>query len=313
MTRVVVLGASGFIGSGITRALARADVSLRVVARRPTPAPAHVEVRAADLTDGVAEHVADADAVVHLAAYTDGGWRVADGDTVAERVNVGLVADLVDALRGRPSPPVVLFAGTETQVGLTERVRIDGSEPDNPRSAYTRQKLAAENLLKDATAEGVLRGVSLRLPTVYGQGPETTARDKGVVALMVRKAFADEPLTMWHDGTVRRDFVYIDDVTAAFVSALDNADALAGKHYVLGSGVGEPLGKVFAEIAARVSATTGRPPVPVVSVPPPGHAEPTDLKSVEVDASAFRAVTGWEPRVPLTEGIRRTVASIAGE
>ncbi|SER42458.1 NAD-dependent epimerase/dehydratase family protein [Actinokineospora terrae] len=309
--KVVVLGASGFIGSGIVRALAQRQVQLRLVARRPTPVPAdavaEVETRAADLREGVAEHVADADAVVHLVAYTDGGWRVADGDKTAERVNVGLVADLVEALRSRPTPPVVLFSGTETQVGLADRVRIDGTETDNPLSAYTRQKLAAENLLKDATRDGVVRAVSLRLPTIYGE-----QGDRGVVAFMARKAFANEPLTMWHDGTVRRDLVFVDDVTAAFLAALDHADALAGRHYVLGSGVGVPLRKVFELVAAEVSALTGAPPVPVVSVPPPGHMEPTDLKSVEVDASAFRMVTGWTTRVGLEEGVRRTVAATAG-
>ncbi|GAA2961915.1 NAD-dependent epimerase/dehydratase family protein [Actinokineospora diospyrosa] len=309
--RVVVLGASGFIGTGIVRALAARQIQLRLVARRPTPVPgdsvAEVEVRAADLRDGVADHVADADAVVHLVAYTDGGWRVADGDTTAERVNVGLLNDVVEALRSRPTPPVVLFSGTETQVGLADRVRIDGTEEDKPLSAYTRQKLAAENLLKDATSDGVIRGVSLRLPTIYGE-----QGDRGVVAFMARKAFANEPLTMWHDGTVRRDLVFADDVTAAFIAALDHADALAGRHYVLGSGVGVPLRKVFELVAAEVAAVTGQPPVPVVSVPPPGHMEPTDLKSVEVDASAFHSVTGWTTQVSLEEGIRRTVAAVAG-
>ncbi|WP_026422535.1 NAD-dependent epimerase/dehydratase family protein [Actinokineospora inagensis] len=309
--RVVVLGASGFIGTGISRALAARRVQLRLVARRTPPIPvaavAEVEVRAADLRDGVAEHIADADAVVHLVAYTDGGWRVADGDKMAERVNVGLAADVVDALRTRSTPPVVLFSGTETQVGLAERERIDGTEPDNPHSAYTRQKLATENLFKDATRDGVVRAVSLRLPTIYGE-----KGDRGVVSLMARKAFAGEPLTMWHDGTVRRDLVFADDVTSAFTAALDHADALAGRHYVLGSGVGVPLRKVFELVAAEVAAVTGNPPVPVVSVEPPGHMEPTDLKSVEVDASAFHAVTGWTTRVGLEEGIRRTVAAVAG-
>jgi nucleoside-diphosphate-sugar epimerase len=342
-----VLGASGFIGSALSRALATRPIGLRLVARRPAPVPRHavadVEVCATDLTapGALAAAVADCDAVVHLVAYTDGGWRVADGDTVAERVNVGLVEDLVAALRSHRAapatvdsrravpaavaagvaapaapvsvcaPPAVLFAGTDTQVGLTDHERIDGTEPDRPRSAYCRQKLAAENVLKQATADGLIRAASLRLPTVYGHGPDSTCADRGVVSLMVRRALAGDPLTMWHDGTVRRDLVYIDDVTAAFVAALDHMDALAGRHWLIGSGMGVPLGVVFAQIADLVSGRTGRAPVEVVSVDPPAHAEPTDLKSVEIDSSAFRAVTGWRPWVSLRDGLTRTVTALA--
>ncbi|HEU5471630.1 MAG TPA: NAD-dependent epimerase/dehydratase [Actinophytocola sp.] len=315
---VVVLGASGFIGSAVARALARQPVRLRLVARRPAPSPvdpvADIEVCAADLTaPGVlAGAVAGADTIVHLVAYTEGGWRVADGDAVAERINVGLVRDLIDVLAGFDRAPAVLFAGTDTQVGLTAHDRIDGTEPDRPRCAYSRHKLTAETLLKRATAAGVLRAVSLRLPTVYGHGPDSTADDRGVVAFMVRRALAGHDLTMWNDGSVRRDFVYIDDVTAAFTAAAAHVEALAGAHWLIGTGTGEPLGKVFTAIAELVARHTGRPPAPVVSIPPPPHAEPTDLKSVEIDSTAFRTVTGWQPRIPLHEGLRRTVTAIAG-
>ncbi|WP_329897585.1 NAD-dependent epimerase/dehydratase family protein [Streptomyces sp. SP17KL33] len=322
---VVVLGASGFIGSAVVRELARRPIRLRCVARGPVPVPAaataRIEVRSADLgaPGELARAVEGADAVVHLVAYIAGPatWRVAEGDTAAERVNVGLAHDLIEALRARRErrsaapPPTVVFAGTTTQAGPTAPVRIDGSEPDAPTGTYDRQKLAAEQALKRATAENVLRGVVLRLPTVFGYGPASTATDKGVVSAMVRRALAGEPLTMWHDGTVRRDLLYVDDVARALVTSLDHADALAGRHWLLGTGHGEPLGEVFARIARIVADRTGRPPVPVVSVTPPEHAEASDFRSVEVDATAFRTATGWRPVTPLSEALELTVAALA--
>ncbi|MDF5759271.1 NAD-dependent epimerase/dehydratase [Spongiactinospora sp. TRM90649] len=318
---VVVLGASGFIGSPVTRALAKRPIRLRLVARRPTPVPeggvADIEVRTADLTEegALADLVEGADAVFHLVAYTDGGWRVADGDTMAERINVGLARELVEAIRSRPSPgkpPVVLYAGTKTQVGHPPGDRIDGTEPDNPVSPYGRQKLAAETALKEATAEGVLRAVSLRLPTVYGHGPESTATDRGVAATMMRRAMAGDRLTMWSDGSVRRDLVYIDDVVDAFLTALDHADELAGRHWLVGGGASVPLGELFTEIAALVAERTGRPPVPVVSVPPPDNADPTDMSNQEMDSTAFRNITGWRPKTLLRDGLARTATELVG-
>ncbi|MDU0291014.1 NAD-dependent epimerase/dehydratase [Saccharothrix longispora] len=319
--RAVVLGGTGFIGSAVLHALARDGLAVRAVATRPTPPPPGAtafEAVVLDLTapGALAGVVADADVVVYALAHRSGSgsWRAADGDTSAERVNTGLVLDLVDVLsaRGGP-PPVVLYAGTKSQLGDTDQVRIDGSETDRPRTPYGRQKLAAELALTAADADGVLRAVSLRLPTTYGHVPGSGAVDRGVVSAMARRALAGEPITMWHDGTVRRDLLHVADAAEAFRLALRHVDRLAGRHWVIGTGRSAPLGEVFREVAGLVAELTGREPVPVRSVPPPGEVDPGDLESVEFDASAFTAVTGWRPRVRADEGLRDTVARLVAD
>lgn len=320
--RVVLLGATGFVGSAVLRELASMPLRLRAVARHAAPVPddavADVEVRTADLTEpGVmASVVADADIVVHTVAYIAGAstWRVSEGDTAAERVNVGLVRDLVAVLRDTERtgpPPAVLFTGAASQAGPVEAEVLDGSEEDRPVGEYDRQKLAAERVLMEAHAEGVVRGVSLRLPTVFGYGPLSTVRDKGVVTTMVRKAIAGDPITMWHDGTVRRDLLYVQDVARAVAVAIGHVDELAGKHWLLGTGEGRPLGGVFETVARLVSEETGKDPVPVTSVEPPAHAETGDFRSITIDASAFGTATGWRPATTLEDGLRATVAFAA--
>lgn len=310
---IVVLGASGFVGTAVMAALASRPVTVRAVARGPALVPnagrARFEVRTADLTvvANLAEAVAGADAVIHL-VLDGGGWRGA-GDRGNERANVGVMRDLLDCLRGQAAdrPPAVVFAGSASQVGPPPRRPIDGTEPDHPATAYDRQKQVAEDLLTRASAEGVVRGVSLRLPTVFGV---PSHGHRGVLAAMTRRALAGEALTMWHDGSVERELLDVEDVAAAFVAALDHADALASRHWLLGNGRGDRVGDVFTAIAELVSAHTGRPPVPVVSVPPPAHAQRTDFESVVVDSSAFRAVTGWCPRTPLRESLARMVRAM---
>jgi nucleoside-diphosphate-sugar epimerase len=319
---IVLLGASGFVGSAVLRELATRPVRVRAVSRRPAIVPegarAEIEVLPVDLCEPgrMAEAVAGADVVIHAVAYIDGvtTWRVADGDSAAERVTVGLVRDLIEAVRpavaGDGAPVRVVFTGAASQVG---REVIDGTEPDRPAGEYDRQKLAAESALLAAHADGVVRATSIRLPTVFGAGPASTARDKGVVSLMVRRAVAGQDITMWHDGTVRRDLVYIDDVARALVAAAEHADELAGRSWLLGSGHGAPLGEVFTTVAGLVAAETGKPPVQVMSVPAPAHAEAGDFRGVTIDSTAFRAVTGWHPRVPLDEALARTVAHCVQE
>ncbi|CAM5280070.1 UDP-glucose 4-epimerase [Streptomyces spiroverticillatus] len=315
---VTVLGASGFVGSAVLAAFARRPVLLRAVARRTSHVPAtgaaRTQVRTADLTRAgqVADAVAGADVVIHLVTHS-GGWRAAESDPASRAVNVGVMEMLCEALsdRRRDGPgPLVLYAGAASQIGLPPDRPVDGSEPDRPETAYDRHKLAAERLLKEATADSVMRGVSLRLPTVFGHVGEH-APDRGVVAFMIRRALAGEPLTLWHDGTVARDLVHVDDIAEAFTAAADHPDELSGNHWLLGAGRGDPLGAVCRTVSRLVADRLGKPPVPVVSTAPPKDAPATDFRSVTIDSSPFRSVTGWRPRTPLHTALERTVAALA--
>ncbi|MEW2353459.1 NAD-dependent epimerase/dehydratase [Spirillospora sp. NPDC029432] len=318
---VSVLGASGYLGSVLTALLAKEPVRLRAVARRPSPVPeraaAEVEVRTADLTDAgcLADAVADADVVYHLGKH-DGGWRDAERNPDSERINVGVMRELVEILRRRRpggEPPLVVFAATTSQVGPPPEHPMDGGEPDRPETAYDRQKLAAERILKAATGEGVLRGVSLRLPTVFGQSPLSRVPDRGVVSTMVRRALAAEPLTMWHDGTVKRDLVYVEDVAEAFAAVTRRPGALAGRHWLVGTGRHDTLDEVFRTVAESVAAHSGRPAVPVVSVKPPENAPAIDFLSVTIDPAPFRLASGWRARTELRDAVDRTVAALLDE
>ncbi|MEV1178652.1 NAD-dependent epimerase/dehydratase [Nonomuraea sp. NPDC049784] len=307
---VVVLGATGLIGSQVAAMLADRDIRLRLVASHEPSRPAggaETETVAADLTapGQVESAVAEADAVFHLVARHDGAraWRVAENDDTGERINVGILVDVLAATRR--ARPVVVYAGSTSQSGVAGR--IDGTEPDRPASLYDRQKLAAETALMRATSDGLVRGVSVRLPTVYGCRPD--GAERGVVSAMIRRALAGEPLQMWGDGRMRRDLLHARDAARALVSAFDHADALAGRHWVVGTGRPVPVATLFGLVAATVGAHTGRPPVPLESVPPPAHAASGDLLDVEIDASRFTAVAGWSPRVELGEGLRETVAN----
>ncbi|MBE1579749.1 NAD-dependent epimerase/dehydratase family protein [Amycolatopsis roodepoortensis] len=311
MKQITVLGASGFVGSAVTRALARQPIRLRAVSRRkltPPDGQAETTVVAADLTDraALAEAVAGSDAIVYL-LLADGGWRVAETEE-AERVNLGVMRDLVDVVSGNP---LVVYGGAASQVGVPPREPIDGSEPDEPGTPYDQQKLAAEQVLKKATADGRVRGISLRLPTVFGETlTEGANSDRGVVSAMARRALDGHDLTIWGDGTVRRDLVHIEDIAAAFTAALAAPDALVGGHWLLGAGRGDQLADVFRLVAKEMAGHTGRDPVDVVCVEPPSHAPSTDLRSVTIDSTPFRAVTGWRPEISLPEGVRRTVAAL---
>lgn len=305
---IVVLGASGFMGSAVVDRLAGLPVRVRAVARGLSPVPAaeavaDVETRQMDLArpGALADAVEGADAVVHLVAQVGGdrSWRAADERT--ERVNVGVMRDLVTAFEGRDAPaPAVVFASTAQA----------GTSGEHPRAAYAQQKIAAEEVLHEGTSRGTVRGVVLRLSTVYGRSPLSGSAGRGVLAAMTRRALDGDPLTMWHDGSVERDFLHVRDAAHAFVTALDHVPRLEGGDWAVGSGSRVRLGEVFSFLADAVAEQTGRPPVPVQSVKPPDFAEAGDFHTPESDPAAFSAVTGWSPALPLREGLKDLVAAL---
>ncbi|WP_305788107.1 NAD-dependent epimerase/dehydratase family protein [Symbioplanes lichenis] len=299
---VVVLGASGFLGAAVTAELAALPVRLRLVSRaRKLELPAATaEVRLADLTapGAVRDAVAGADAVIHLAAHfsDERSWREPGGDSA--RLGTGLLDTLAGAVRGRP--PIVVFASTVQAA----------APPGSPLNDYVREKIAAERLLAEATRAGAVRGIALRPATIYGRTPLTGSVGRGVVAAMARKAVAAEPITMWHDGTVVRDLVHVTDAARAFVAALHAPAALSGGRWLVGTGRPARLGEVFRTLAGLVAVRTGRPPVPVVTVPPPDWADATDFGDVRLDVSPFTGAAGWRPRVRLADGLADVVDAL---
>nr|AAD31798.1 putative deoxyhexose reductase [Streptomyces griseus] len=318
---VTVLGGVGLRGPWSWRRCRGAPSGCAPVARGPVAVPrgarADVERCTGDLTDRdvLRAAVAGSDAIVHLVSH-GAGWRgEGASDEALGRANAGVMSALLEALleRGhaRGAAALVLFAGSTSQAGPGAPIPVDESAPDAPTSPYDRQKQAAERELLAAAAQGTVRGASLRLPTVYGRGAPAGRKDRGVLAAMVRRALAGEPLTMWHDGSVLRDLLHVDDTARAFLAALDHPEAVTGRHWVLGTGQGEPLGRVFRSIADGVAARTGRPPVPVTAVPPPAHALPTDLRSTVANSTRFRTAEGWRPLTPLDAGLADLIADLA--
>lgn len=307
---VVVLGSSGFIGSAVTTELAELPVRLRLVSRGKSAVPedpvAEVEAYRADLSQPgrAAEAVAGADTVVHLASGIGGRGTWREADERSERFNVDVAREMVGALDRAGvghRPPAVVFTST-IQAG-EEGASVSGS--------YAAQKLAAERILLAAHAEGRINATVLRLCTVYGRSPLTGSTGLGVLAAMVDRALAGEPLTIWHDGSVERDLLEVSDAAAAVVAAVRHKDRLGGDSWVVATGHRHRLDWLFGTIADLVAERTGRDPVPVVSSAPPENAGTGDFRTPLLDPSGFAAATGWHPKVPLREGMAAVVDALS--
>jgi UDP-glucose 4-epimerase len=307
--RALITGGRGYLGRSLSDALLRDGLEVTRIGRTPPDRPAPGDDVVGDVRErgAVEELVRAASVVFHLAAQTS--VPVAEQDPAADlAANVTPLVHILDACARSGHRPVVVLASTATACGLPARLPVGDDAVDAPVTIYDLHKGIAERYLRYQAERGVVRGGSLRLANVYGPGPRSGAADRGVLNAMIAKALRGEPLTVYGDGRNIRDYVFVDDVVAAFTLAARHAPALGGRAHVIGAGVGHTIADAVALVAARVLARTGVR-APVVHVDPPRPPSPVESRDFVADSSGFSRATGWTARVKLADGIDRTIES----
>lgn len=299
MSRIVITGARGYIGSALAQRLAREGHELRLVSR--TSGDTYEQ---ADLRDEAtwSQLINGASAIVHLSSRTD--LRSAEADPAGdEEINIAPVRALVRAAEKAASPVKIIFASTVTIVGNENENPVDERTPDRPVSVYDRHKLACETILRDATARGASRACSLRLSNVYGYGRSSVNANRGVLNAMMKRAAAGEALPIYGDGAYIRDFTHLDDVVAAFCAAIASDAACEGRHFVIATGEGHSLMEAFGMVADEAFARSGRRPE-IRHTPEPADLQPIERRNFIGCSRLFQSVTGWRPQFSLKAGIR---------
>jgi UDP-glucose 4-epimerase len=310
---ILLTGASGYIATSILAVLSRYKCRLICVSRSQMNISIfeqgqaellHVE---SDLLNDLSwlDHAEQADIIYHLAAQTS--VYVAEENPIKDlEVNVLVLLKLLNSLFERKVKPIVIVAGTATQVGLTEQTLVNEEVADDPVTFYDIHKLHAEQSLKQYIRNEHVRGACLRLANVYGPGVASSTAGRGILNMMVRRALRGEPLTLYGEGTQVRDYVYIDDVVQAFLAVAKNIDATNGGHYIVGSGVGHSLLDAYNMIIDKVKEISSEV-IELKHVKPPGELSPIEFRDFIADPSELKHATAWSPKFSLGEGIGKTI------
>lgn len=301
----VITGGAGFLGSALARALVTRGARVTVIdaflpetgANAANLEGLDARVIRADLRHDALEGALDgAVAIFHLAAQTSHMGSQADprGDLAQ---NADATLRLILAARAAAPAARVVHASTRQLYGRPRALPVSEDHPIDPPDANAVSKWAAEQYW---LLEHKVHGrpvVSLRLTNCYGPGLRVKDHRQTFLGLWVRRVLEGEAFEVW-GGEQTRDLAYADDVAEAFLAA---ADAPAGAYNLGGA---PPVS--LRDLAEALVAANGGGRYVVKDFP--ADRAKIDIGSYVADDSRFRAATGWMPRVPLDEGLRRTLA-----
>jgi UDP-glucose 4-epimerase len=194
----------------------------------------------------------------------------------------------------------LLFASSRFVYGRIEYNPVDENHPFNCLSIYGIHKLAGEKYYRFYRDAYGVPAVSVRIANPYGPRQQMKHSKYGIVNWFVRLALEGKPLTVFGDGSQRRDYIFVEDLAQAALDLI-RTPGTEGQTYNLGSGTGTP----FMEMARLVAAAVPGTEVRQVPWPPDRYfVETGDYLS---DIGKITGATGWRPQTTLRDGIARTV------
>jgi UDP-glucose 4-epimerase len=310
LTRVVVLGATGFIGRWVARALVTRGADLYLVVRDPSAA-APVFARFGVSGTIVEAQLENPDAVTslfrrlrpsvtfNLAGYgVDPAERGQPDEGTAYRINADLVQAVGEALSAGRDPTWrgqdLVHVGSALEYGEIGGDLAEDSPP-NPTTLYGKSKLAGTRVLTHCCASYGLRGLTARLFTVYGPGEHAGRLLPSL--LECGQHGTALPLTT---GTQQRDFGYVQDVAEGLLR-LGLTISEPGEIVNLATGRLSTV-RQFVETAAGI---IGIPSDRLLFGALPGR--PEEMAHREVNVRRLLGLTGWVPTTRIADGVRKTL------
>jgi UDP-glucose 4-epimerase len=299
--KCLVLGGGGFIGSHIVEELHAAGHDIRILERPRVPRfrefASRVEWVEGDFQSASVVHdaVDGIDAVFHLVSTTLP--KSSNDDPIFDlESNVVATLRMLEFARDARVRKIIFISSGGTVYGTPASLPIPETHPTEPRVAYGIAKLAIEKYLALFQRLHGMDYTVLRVANPYGKRQRVETA-QGAVAAFIDRVLRDQPIEIWGDGTITRDYVHVADVARAFLHALD----YDGDVHIFNVASGR--GRTLNELVALLEDVMGRR-IAVRYMP----GRPFDVPSNVLAIDRARDVLGWMPQVDFEAGLRETFA-----
>ena len=293
---IAVTGGAGFIGSHTARALVAAGATVAIIDRlqpeKQMAVPEGAKLYSIDLTSEKLENVLKEiapDTIFHFASHL---LPSKNFNAVKDAESVLMAANLLESAR-KSGVSKFVFASSGAVYGAGVPVPTPETQPINPETPYALSKYVAESYLRFYRTEHGLPYVVLRYPNVYGPG-----QTAGALADYIKTLRNGLQAEIRGDGEKTRDYIYIDDVVAANLCALQVADNTPDPIFNVGTGTETSLNLLYRTIAELL----GKEAEPIYVENGPG-----EQLRYSLDPSKFEKLTGWKAKVTLREGLQKVL------
>lgn len=302
MTRVLVTGGTGFIGSHLVRGLTESGENDVAVFSTWKPSKQQLESGAKYILGSLGNPVLveqtlrdhDIEVVYHLAWNSIHETSIENTAADLETNLLGTV-NLLEACHKNGVRRVIFMSSGGTVYGLPDTLPINESQATHPICAYGVTKLAAEKYLGLFHHLYGLETVIMRPSVPYGPGQDP-ARRQGAIAVFIDRALRFEPITIWGDGSSLRDYFFVRDMVAPLIKAM-SIPVGDNNIFNLGGNSAYTLRELISHIERALNLK--------VSVNFE-TARNFDVPELKLDCSRAKLELGWQPDTRLEEGILLT-------
>ncbi|HEX4807510.1 MAG TPA: SDR family oxidoreductase [Bryobacteraceae bacterium] len=304
MTRCVITGGAGFIGSSLVRSLLTQGYKVDVIDNLSTGNLDNLEEFADQINvyeydlrfyDKIAPVIAGAYRVFHLGALPSVPKSIAEPVPSHESNIDGTFNVLLAAVEGKVGR--VVYAASSSAYGDTEVLPKVETMAPRPKSPYAVQKLLGEYYASAFSACYNLETVALRFFNVFGPRQDPTSTYSGVLSIFLTCLIERRSPVIYGDGEQSRDFTYVEDVTGLLLKASE-APGVSGKVYNAGNGNRYSLNQTW-DLLQRMEGVE----LPASYAP----ARPGDVRHSQADTTAAVRDLGHAPRFSFEEGLRLTL------
>lgn len=304
--RILILGGLGFIGRNLFNALRTDGHEITILTDQlhedhaPDEAARKITVIGSILDKSYIEQIVEGYDVIYSLAGSSGAADSVKNPYHDLDNNLKGHLNILEACRKNNPNALLIFPSSRLVYGKPQTSLVDEHHPIQPESIYAIHKLTTEHYYLVYQRLYGIRSIILRISNPYGPYQRFGSNNYGILNWFIHKAVVGQPITLYGDGSQKRDFIFIDDVVSLLNKCI-TAESMVGKVYNVGLGRGISLRDAVNVIRDFIPTTKVEfQDWPAIDKMIETGDYISDIRSLEKD-------TGWNPSVMFEEGVKKTI------